>query len=135
MVHLTETCDAGTPHLVLHADTTPANVHEAMRTEPIHAALAAKGLVPTEHLVDAAYVSAEHLVTAHERHGIDLIGPPRPVQNWQTQETGAFLVTDFTVDCDRHCVRCPEGSREQGMEGVSGQDHGPPFYPRQLQPN
>src|SRR3954452_23821908 len=30
MVHLTETCDKGRPHLVVHADTTPANVHEAI---------------------------------------------------------------------------------------------------------
>ncbi len=52
MVHLTETCDANAPHLVLHAGTTPANVHEAMRTEPIHAALAAKGMDPAERLVD-----------------------------------------------------------------------------------
>src|SRR5829696_7682963 len=72
MVHLTETCDAGAPRLVVHADTTPANVHEAMRTAPIHEALAAKGLAPSEHLVDAGYVSAEHLVGARERHGIDL---------------------------------------------------------------
>jgi hypothetical protein len=46
MVHLTETCDGDAPHLVVHADTTAANVHEAMRTEPIHAALAAKGSHP-----------------------------------------------------------------------------------------
>jgi len=78
MVHLTETCDEGAPHLVLHADTTPANVNEAVRTEPIHAALAAKGLAPSEHLVDSAYVSAEHLIRAQEQHGIDLVGPGRP---------------------------------------------------------
>ena len=48
MVHLTETCDAGAPRLVIHADTTPANTHEAKRTEAIHAALAARGLVPAE---------------------------------------------------------------------------------------
>lgn len=70
MVHLTETCDAAAPRLLLHADKTPANVHEARRTEPIFAALVAKGLPPAEHLVDAAYVSAEHLVTARRRHGI-----------------------------------------------------------------
>ena len=29
MIHLTEVCDKEMPHLVLHADTTPANVHEA----------------------------------------------------------------------------------------------------------
>ena len=39
MVHLTETCDAGALRLVVHADTTPANVHEAPRTGPIHDAL------------------------------------------------------------------------------------------------
>jgi transposase len=114
MVHLTKACDAGAPHLVLHADTTPANIHEAMRTEAIHAALAAKGLVPAEHLVDAAYVSAEHLLTARERHGIDLIGPARPVQNWQTKEEGAFLVTDFAVDWERRRVRCPEERNSTG---------------------
>ncbi len=57
MVHLTETCDVGALRLVVHTDTTPANVHEAMRTAQIHEALAAKGLAPSEHLVDSAYVS------------------------------------------------------------------------------
>src|SRR3954451_20695026 len=51
-----------------------------MRTGPIHDALAAKGLAPSELLVDSAYVSAEHLVGARERHGIDLFGPARPDQ-------------------------------------------------------
>ncbi len=50
MVHVTETCDADAPHLIVHTDTPPANVHEAMRTEPIHDALAAKKLAPSEHL-------------------------------------------------------------------------------------
>ena len=109
MVHLTETCDEGLPRLVVHADTTPANVHEAMRTAPIQDALAAKALAPSEHLVDAGYVSAEHLVAARERHGIDLIGPARPDQSWQKQEEGAVRVTDFVVDWERRRARCPEG--------------------------
>jgi transposase len=109
MVHLTETCDEGAPRLVVHADTTPANVHEAMCTASIHDALAAKGLAPAEHLVDAGYVSAEHLVRAREHHGIDLVGPARPNQSWQAQDEGAFLSTDFTVDWDHRRVRCPEG--------------------------
>src|SRR5215213_8833415 len=72
MVHLTETRDADAPHLIIDADTTPANVHEAPRTAPIHGALAAKGSAPSEHLVDSAYVSAAQLVAARERHGINL---------------------------------------------------------------
>ena len=110
MVHLTETCDADAPHLVVNADTAPANVHEAPRTAPIHDALAAKGLAPSEHLVDSAYVSAAHLITARERHGIDLIGPGRRNLSWQSRSNGeAFTPNDFTVDWDRQVVRCPEG--------------------------
>ena len=139
MVHLTETCDADAPRLVLHADTTPANVHEAMRTEAIHAALAAKGLAPAEHLVDAAYVSAEHLVAARERHGIDLIGPARPVQNWQAKEKDAFIISDFVVNWERRRVRCPEGRESTGWgesrNRMSGRPHiRASFSPADCQP-
>ena len=44
MVHLTEACGAGAPRLLLHVDTTPTNVHEAMRDQASQAALAAKVL-------------------------------------------------------------------------------------------
>src|SRR4029453_12409181 len=77
MVHLTETCDEAAPRLVIHVDTTAASVHEALRTGAIHDALATKELTSSTHLVDAGYVSASHLVEAHERHNIDLAGPPR----------------------------------------------------------
>jgi transposase len=109
MVHLSETCDEGAPRLVVHAATTPANVHEAMRTEAIHDALAGKGLAPRERLVDSAYVSAAHLVAARERHGIDPVGPARPSQSWQDRDEGAFHAALFTVDRERRRVRCPEG--------------------------
>jgi Transposase DDE domain len=109
MVHFTESCDVDAPHLIVHADTTPANVHEAMRTGPIHDALAAKGLAPSEHLADAGYVSAAHIVAARERHCVDLFGPARPDQSWQKQEEGAFHAADFAVDWERRRVRCPEG--------------------------
>lgn len=109
MAHFTETCDAGMPHLVVHADTTPANVHEAKRTEPIHAALQAKNLPPSEHLVDAAYVSADHLVAAQGRYGIDLVGPARRNLSWQSRAGEAFGLPDFAVDFDRQVVRCPQG--------------------------
>src|SRR3954453_21663486 len=109
MVPLTETSDAGAPRLVVHADTTPANVHEAMRTALILDALAGKGLAPSQHLVDAGFVNAEHLVGARERHGIGLFGPARPDQSWQKQVEGAFQASDFGVEWERRRVRCPEG--------------------------
>ena len=109
MVHLTESCDANAPRLMVHVDTTPANIHEAMRTGAIHDALAAKGLPPSQHLVDAGYVSAEQLVGARERHGIDLVGPTRKDVSWQHRTEGAFGIEAFVVDWESQQVRCPEG--------------------------
>ena len=114
MVHFTETCDEGAPRLVIHADTTPANVHDALRTGPIHAALTAKGLAPSEHLVDSAYVSADHIITAQAQHGVALVGPGRPDLSWQSHTEGAFTAADFTVDWDQQKARCPEGKDSAG---------------------
>ena len=114
MVHLTESCDADAPRLVLHADTTPANVHEANRTAAIHAALAGKDLPPAEHLVDSAYVSADHLIAARRSYGIDLVGPGRRNLSWQAKATDAFSLDDFTIDWDRQVARCPEGKESTG---------------------
>jgi transposase len=114
MVHFTETCDEGAPRLVVHADTTPANMHEAPRTAPIHAALAAKGLAPSEHLVDSAYVSADHFITARKEHDIDLVGPSRRNLSWQGLAEDAFSSADFIVDWDRRTARCPEGKESAG---------------------
>src|SRR3954451_8606842 len=102
------------PRLVVHTDTTPANVHEAVRTAPIHEALAAKGLAPCEHLVDSAYVSADDLIMAHEQYGIALVGPARPDQSWQSRAEEAFSSADFAVDWDRRVARCPEGKESTG---------------------
>jgi transposase len=53
-VHLSETCEDDMVHLLTHAMTTVATVHEARCTAAIHQAVAGKGLTPGEHLVDAA---------------------------------------------------------------------------------
>lgn len=125
MAHLTEACDEDAPHLVVHADTTPANVHEATRTEPIHKALAGKGLAPAEHLVDAGYVSAEGLISARARYGIDLVGPGRPGTSWQDRAEGAFAITDFTVAWDRRVACCPEGHERAQWRAYRDKARGP----------
>ena len=114
MVHFTETCDDGAPRLVVHTDTTPGHVHEAPRTAPIHAALADKGLAPSEHLVDSAYVSAGQFIAAREQHGIDLVGPSRRSLSWHSLANDGFAASDFAMDWDRHKARCPEGKESAG---------------------
>ena len=109
IVHLSETCEGDAVNLITHAMTTAATVHEARRTATIHQALAGKGLVPGEHLVDAAYVDAELLVRSREEHGIELVGPPRGNPTWQTKTEGGYTIDRFEVDWDAERVRCPQG--------------------------
>jgi transposase len=109
MVHVSETCEPTAPHLLTHVHTTPATVHEAQCTEPIQQALVEKDVPPHEHLVDAAYISAELLVSSREEQDIILRGPTRPSQGWQTQVEGAYGPEQFVVDWDQQQVRCPQG--------------------------
>jgi transposase len=109
MVHVSETCEPTTPHLLTHVHTTPATVHEAQCTEPIQQALIDKAVPPQEHFVDAAYISSELLVHSRDEQGIILRGPTRPSQGWQTQVDGAYTIDQFAVDWDQQQVRCPQG--------------------------
>jgi transposase len=109
VVHLSETCEDDTVHLITHTMTTTATVHEARCTAAIHEALAGKGLVPGEHLVDAAYVDAGLLVRGREELDIELVGPPRPNPSWQTKIEGGHTIDRFEVDWGKERVRCPQG--------------------------
>src|SRR6266446_4701166 len=108
MVHVSETCDPTAPHLLTHVHTTPAMVHEAQCTEAIQQALVDKEVSPRDHLVDAAYISAELLVTSRDDQGITLRGPARPNPNWQAKVEGAYTLADFVVDWERQQVHCPQ---------------------------
>ena len=109
MVHVSETCEEEAPHLLTHVHTTAASVHEVKCTDVIHQGLSDKNLAPGDHLVDAAYVDAELLVTSQQNQGITLRGPTRPTGGWQTQVEGAYTVDQFLVDWDRQVVYCPQG--------------------------
>ena len=73
-VHLTETCDAETVHLITHVETGSAVEQDVSVTERIHAALDAKGILPDEHLMDTGYIGAELLVNAKEDYGFVICG-------------------------------------------------------------
>jgi transposase len=109
MVHVSETCEPTAPHLLTHVHTTPATGHEAQCTEPIQQALVDKDIPPDEHLVDAASIAAELLVSSRDDQGITLRGPARPNPNWQAKIEGAYTLADFVVDWERQQVHCPQG--------------------------
>src|SRR4051794_6118595 len=47
-VHLTETCDDDSPHLITHVETTPATATDEAALAPIHEALKQRELLPAE---------------------------------------------------------------------------------------
>jgi transposase len=121
-LHVTETCDVDRPNLIVHVATTLAPVPDVAMLEPIHAALAAKDLLPSEHLVDAGYPDAHALVSSGAQ-GIDVVGPVRADTSWQKRMDQGFDVRYFNVDWSAHTVTCPQGkpstswSPSQGANG------------------
>jgi transposase len=76
-VHVTETCDDDTPHVITHVETTLATDQDVTVVDGIHQALEQQALLPQDHLVDGAYTSGEKLVSSQQGYQIDLIGPMR----------------------------------------------------------
>jgi transposase len=113
-VHLTETCVEALPRIITKVQTTLALVADGAMTTPIHAALQAKHLLSTDHLVDTAHLDAELLVTSQEMYGINLVRPTRMDTGWQARQVeGSFAAENFVVDWERQQATCPEGKASQ----------------------
>lgn len=108
-VHLTETCDDDAAHLITHVTTGPAMRPDMTSTAAIHAALAAKDLLPAEHFVDSAYVDAELLVDSATVYGVSLEGPVRGLSSWASRLGHGYELAAFTIDWDAETVTCPQG--------------------------
>jgi len=108
-VHVTETCDENTPHLLIHIETTPATTQDKELTEPIHQRLADKQLLPGEHLADTGYVDGPQLVTSQQEYGIDLLGPVTVDPSWQAKAGQGFDAASFTIDWQAKQATCPQG--------------------------
>jgi transposase len=107
-VHVTETCDADAPHLVINVDSTPAQITDSDMTAPIQQSLLEKNLAPSTHFVDAGYVDADLLV-ASQKHGIELLGSVRPDVSWQAKDGRGFDISSFKIDWEAKKVTCPQG--------------------------
>ncbi len=111
-VHLTETCDADGPNLITDVQTTPATLPDVKVMPTIQAALAARDLMPAEHLVDSAYPDADILVQS-QTQGIDLVAPVQRDSSWQAHANQGFDLTTFLIDWEQQQVRCPQGQTSQ----------------------
>jgi transposase len=77
-VHMTETCEPDQLHLITNVGPTPAVAADVDQTALIHAALAARGLSPGDHLLDAGFADIEVLASSQFEHGVRQVGPIRP---------------------------------------------------------
>jgi transposase len=123
-VHLTETCEEETPHLITHVETTPAPLDDSDAVEPIHEALEEKGLLPSRNLVDTGYVEAKLLVKISRQYSVDLYGPTRADYHWQSQAGRGFDASSFQIDWDKQEARCPQGKKSLSWSpAIDNRDH------------
>jgi hypothetical protein len=119
-VHLTETCDnipnsddddgAQPPNLITNVTTTHAAVADSTMTVPIHQELAERELLPAEHLMDAGYASAAHIVGCQTEHDVRLVTPVRADRSHQARAKTGFERDAFTIDFDRKQATCPQNA-------------------------
>ena len=114
-VHVTETCDVDTPHLLVHVETTPAPVTNSDLTAPIQQALVDKGLAPATHLADAGYVNADLRVTSQTQQGIELLGPVRSDVSWQAKAGQGFDLAAFVINWESKKV-IPDRSDQRRLD-------------------
>jgi transposase len=125
-IHVTETCDppdptpagddtAGVdtagqrPNIITGVATTDATVPDTQMTEPIHAALAGRDLLPGEHYLDSGYPSAALVVDSLRRWGVTLVTPLLADQSRQAQQATGYDRASFTIDFDTQQATCPQG--------------------------
>jgi transposase len=124
--HFTETCQPDRPHLIVHVATTVATANDVDTVAARHADLAAADLLPDEHLVDAGYVSVDHVLDARADHGVELVGPLPPDSGWQARDEQGFDLTRFHIDWDNQKVICPNGHSSRNWHD-SRSRHGLPI--------
>ncbi len=107
-LHLTETCEPDSPHFITHVETTVATDQDVTEVETIHHQLDAKALLPAEHLVDGAYMSADVVVDSQQDYGVDLIGPMRQDKSWQARDAKAFDQIQFEIDWGKRIRYLPQ---------------------------
>ncbi len=118
-VHLTETCEPDTPHLITDVQTTPAPTADAQMTARIQAELADKQLQPGTHIVDTSYMAADQIVRSQEQHQIDLLGPVTSDSSWQAHAQEGFDLSGFQIDWSLQRATCPRGATSLSWTGAS----------------
>ncbi|RPJ43929.1 MAG: IS1182 family transposase [Chloroflexi bacterium] len=129
-VHLSEICEDQQPHWITQVETTPATVQDVAMVDPIHAALAAKGLHPRHHFLDMGYVDTQVLADSQQNYGVAVIGPIQQDNTWQAKSEEGLDVTRFAIDWQQKQVICPHGKSSQSWQEAPDKTGAPRIYVR-----
>jgi transposase len=110
-VHVTETCEDETLHLITNVQTEEAVLNDNHALPPIQHQLAHAELLPSLHLVDAGYIEAQLLVESQRAYGVDLLGPAQRTGRWQQVQGNGFDITHFQINWEEQQATCPQGKR------------------------
>jgi hypothetical protein len=94
------------PNLITDVTTTPAPILDSAMLPTIQAQLAARNIMPQEHLVDSGYMTADHFRNSGQDYAIDLVGPASTNRSWQAQGEGGFAATQFVIDWEARRATC-----------------------------
>ncbi len=81
---------------LLHRVPMKAPEQDVEALDRVHTALAARDLLPAEHLVDTGYPTPQAIHNAAAVHGIGMVGPVR--EDPRAKEHPGFTKDDFTID-------------------------------------
>jgi transposase len=113
--HLTETCEADLPEVIVQVQTTPAPINDVEQLRPIQEDMRKQGLQPREQWVDGGYLDSALAVESRQL-GIEVCGPALSDQSWQARTPGGYTLKDFTIDWQKQVVRCPQGHQSQSWQ-------------------
>jgi len=107
-VQVTETEDEGYPHIITDMLATSSNRTDYEELPAIQARLEQRDCLPSEHYVDAGYMSGPNLDSSQKKH-IDLIGPLQTVTTPQDLLPNGITRAQFQIDAENQTVTCPQG--------------------------
>src|SRR5260221_4826439 len=113
--HVTETCEADLPEVIVQVQTTVAPINDVEQLQPIQQDLLKQGLQPREHLVDGGYLDSDQML-ASAQGGIQVHGPALSDQSWQARAPGGYTLKEFAVDWQQQTVQCPQGHQSQSWQ-------------------
>lgn len=92
--------------MITNVYLTGATIGDVVTLPTIHEQLKANNFIPSQHLVDEGYLSAERLAQ-YQNSEIQLVGPAKPSSSWQQRTPEAFAHDDFQIDWAKKDVKCP----------------------------